>query len=199
MHISEGILNAPLIVGGAALAAVGTVAGLRAIDPERIMTPALLAATFFVASLLHVPLGPGSVHLLLNGLMGLLLGWGCVPVIAVALLLQAIFFQFGGFTALGANIVIIAGPALLCGLLARPHLARPGRRMEIAAFAAGAGAIALSGLLLALVLISTDEQFLLTARLVLLAHLPVMLIEGLITMVVVRFLARVEPEMLGQR
>ena len=38
-----------------------------------------------------------GLHLVLNGLMGLLLGWLAVPAILVALFLQALLFQFGGF------------------------------------------------------------------------------------------------------
>ena len=48
-------------------------------------TPAI-----FVASLVHVPVGPSSMHLVLNGLLGLLLGWAAFPAILVGLLLQAV-------------------------------------------------------------------------------------------------------------
>ena len=197
MHISEGVLSAPVLISGASLAGVGLVIGLRSLDTERIMGAALLSAAFFVASLIHIPIGPGSAHLLLTGLMGVLLGWGCVPVIAVGLLLQAVFFQFGGLTVLGVNTVVMAGPALLCGLLARPWLARGPIQRLTAAFLAGFSAVGLSAILVAVALLSTDEQFLVTAKLIVLAHLPVMLVEGVITMFIVRFLYKVQPEMLG--
>ncbi len=199
MHISEGILAAPVLLCGASLAGVGTLVGLRSINMDRIMTVAILSSAFFVASLIHVPIGPGSVHLLLSGLMGVMLGWGCVPAIAAALLLQAVFFQFGGFTVLGVNIVIMAGPALLCGLLVRPFLGRGEKQLQIAAFLAGFVSIALSALLMALALISTDQQFWLTAKVVLFAHLPIMVVEGLVTMFVVRFVHKVQPDMLEGR
>ena len=63
----------------------------------------ILSSAFFMASLIHVPIGPSSVHLLLNGIVGLLLGWGAFPAILVGLALQAMFFQFGGITVLGVN------------------------------------------------------------------------------------------------
>ena len=197
MHISEGVLSAPLLLSGAGVAVAGVVRGLRAIDMDHIMNAALLSAAFFVASLIHVPIGPGSVHLLLTGLMGVLLGWGCVPVIAVGLLLQAVFFQFGGLAVLGVNTVIMAGPALLCGLLARRWLAGSERQRLMAAFFAGFCAVGLSALGVALALVSTDQQFWLTARIILLAHIPVMLVEGVVTMFAVRFICKVQPEMLG--
>ena len=114
MHISEGILSAPVLISGVALTAAGTAIGLKKLDYDRIMSVAILAATFFVASLIHVPLGPGSVHLVLNGLLGVVLGWASFPAILTALLLQAIFFQYGGLVVLGVNTFNMAAPALLC-------------------------------------------------------------------------------------
>ena len=43
------------------------------------------------------------MHLILNGLLGMLLGWAAFPSIFVALMLQAILFQYGGITVLGVN------------------------------------------------------------------------------------------------
>jgi cobalt/nickel transport system permease protein len=196
MHLSEGVLAGPVLLAGGLLAVAGTALGLTKIDQERIMTTAMLSAAFFVASLVHVPIGPGSVHLLLHGLMALILGWGCFPAIVVALLLQAVFFQFGGFTVLGVNATIIGGSALLGSLFFRPWLGLPGRR-ALAAFLAGFLSVALAALGMALALVTTDQHFLAAARLVVVAHLPVMVVEGVVTMAVVGFLARVQPEILG--
>ena len=73
MHISEGVLSAPVLVAGGALAAAGVAVGLRKLDYERVPQVAMLSAAFFVASLIHVPVGPSNVHLVLNGLVGLVL------------------------------------------------------------------------------------------------------------------------------
>jgi len=113
MHISEGVLSAPVLVTGAALAVTGISVGLKKMDYEKIPQVAVLSSAFFVASLIHVPIGPSSVHLILNGINGLLLGWLCFPSILVALALQAILFQFGGITVLGVNTVTMALPALI--------------------------------------------------------------------------------------
>ena len=56
MHLAEGILSGPILLGGGILAAAGTAMGLKKINEERIMTTALLSAAFFVASLVHVPI-----------------------------------------------------------------------------------------------------------------------------------------------
>ena len=108
MHISEGVLSGPVLISGGALAAAGTAIGLKKLDYDRIAQAAILSAAFFVASLIHVPIGPANAHLILNGLVGLLLGWAAFPAILVALVLQAMLFQFGGITALGVNTMIMA-------------------------------------------------------------------------------------------
>lgn len=194
MHISEGILTAPVLAGGAVLTTVGTAVGLKKLDYDRIMTVSLLSAAFFVASLIHVPVGPGSIHLLLGGLLGLILGWGAFPAIVVALGLQTIFFQYGGMIVLGVNGFCIAGPAVLSGLLLRPWITGNRKQQMQAGFLAGFCSMLLSALLMAAALFLSDHGFLKIATLVLASHLPVMLIEGLITMFVVTFLARVQPE-----
>ena len=195
MHISEGIVSAPVLIGGGALTAIGTTIGLKKLDYDRIMTVSLLTATFFVASLIHVPIGPGSIHLVLNGLLGIILGWACVPAILVALLLQAVFFQYGGLSVLGVNTVIMAGPALCCYYLVRPFLTRE-KIHPVAPFLGGALAIALAALCMAAALALTDSGFLTTAKIVLIANLPIMVIEGLVTSFIISFLARVHPDIL---
>ena len=199
MHISEGVLSAPVLATGAALTAGGVALGLKKLEPSRVPAVALLSSAFFVASLIHVPVGPTSVHLVLNGLTGLILGWAAFPAILVGLLFQAIFFQFGGLTTLGINSFNMAFPAVLCYYLFTPLLKRQNRTLVFAAGAAcGALAILLSGLLLALSLVFTGKAFLEVAQLVLVAHLPVMAIEGVLTGFCVLFLRKVKPELLSQ-
>ncbi len=197
MHISEGILSLPVLATGGVVAAAGVAVGLKKLDYEHIMTTALLSSAFFVASLIHVPIGPSSVHLILNGLVGLILGWAAVPAIGVALFLQALLFGFGGLTVLGVNTVVMAGPAVAVYLIFSPWIREGGKKKMIGAFLAGSLAVAMSGILVALALIGTDEAFLKTAQLILLAHIPIMLIEGVVTMFTVSFLSRVQPEILS--
>ena len=98
MHISEGVLSPPVLLTGAALTAVGAAVGLKKINSEKVELVGVLSSAFFVASLIHVPVGPSAVLLVLNGLLGLLLGWTAFPAILVGLALQALLFQFGGLT-----------------------------------------------------------------------------------------------------
>jgi len=197
MHISEGILSVPVLLSGAALTAAGTVVGLKKLDHDRIPQVAVLSAGFFVASLVHVPVGPSSVHLILNGLMGIFLGWVAFPAILVALILQALLFQFGGLTSLGVNGVIMTFPAVVCFYMFRTGVRSPNLVISmVASFLCGFGAIMLAGLIAALVLFFTGRHFFIVAKLIVLAHMPVMVIEGVITVFSVEFLKRVRPEML---
>lgn len=117
VHISEGVLSPSWWVGGFVLAALLLAWSLRRLRDDEIPRVALLTAAVFVSSLIHVPLGTTSVHLLLSGLLGILLGRRAVLAVAVGLVLQALLIQHGGYTSLGVNVCVIALPALLCGAL----------------------------------------------------------------------------------
>jgi len=196
MHISEGVLSGPVLLSGAALAAIGTAVGLKKLDYDRIAQAGIFSAAFFVASLIHVPIGPSNAHLILNGLVGLLLGWAAFPAILVALVLQAVLFQFGGITALGVNTIIMALPAVLCYLICSPFLHRKSSLALFAAFACGFLSVALSALILGLALVFTEENFFEVSAIVIVAHIPVMVIEGIVTAMCVAFLKKVQPAML---
>jgi cobalt/nickel transport system permease protein len=198
MHISEGVLAAPVLAAGVAVTAAGVAVGLKKMDYDKIPQVAVLTSAFFVASLIHVPIGPASVHLVLNGLLGLLLGWAAFPAILVGLALQAVLFQFGGLTTLGVNTLNMAIPAILCyGLLGRGIAQRGTSASMGLAFTCGFLSVLLSSVLVALCLICTGEPFFAAAKVLVLAHLPVMLMEGVITAFCLAFLKRVRPELLG--
>lgn len=196
MHISEGVLSGPVLVSGMALAAAGTAIGLKKLDYDRIPQAAILSASFFVASLIHVPIGPSSVHLILNGIVGLILGWGAVPAILVALTLQALLFQFGGITTLGVNTVTMALPAVLCYYLFGRMVHKRHFIAVISGFACGALSVFLGAIMVGLALFFTEENFFKVSSLIVMAHLPVMVIEGIITALCVSFLKKVQPTLL---
>jgi cobalt/nickel transport system permease protein len=198
MHISEGVLSAPVLGAGAALTVVGLAIGLRKIDYEKLPEVAVLSSVFFVASLIHVPIGPSAAHLILNGLCGILLGWAAFPAIFVGLALQAVLFEFGGLTTLGINTFNMAFPAVLLGYAGRYFVRKQQPVVRaVAEFVNGAGSILLSGILVAASLVLALGQSMDTAaRLVVAAHVPIMIIEGLITVFIVEFIRKVRPEML---
>jgi cobalt/nickel transport system permease protein len=198
-HIPDGVLSLPVLAAGgaASVAALGVaVARLRSHDIPR---TAVLGAVFFVASLITLPVGPTTVHPLLNGLMGLVLGWAAIPAIAVSLFLQMIFFGFGGLTAFGVNVFNIAVPALLVALVLRPWLVRvddPRRAGLIGAFA-GAGGVLMTGVLVSASLALSNPAYLDAAKVVIVTYLPLAAGEAAITAAAVAFLWRVAPDMVG--
>jgi cobalt/nickel transport system permease protein len=198
MHIAEGALSPEVLVAGAVVAAAGVAIGLRKMDYEQIPQVAVLSAAFFVASLVHVPIGPSSAHLILNGLTGVILGWMAFPALLVALFLQAILFGFGGVTALGVNTVVMALPGVICYYLFNRPIRNATKRSAFGlGFATGVAGIILGAVILSLALLVTSSGFLNVVKLTLIAHIPVMVIEGLITGVIIVFLKKVRPEILG--
>jgi cobalt/nickel transport system permease protein len=212
VHIPDGILPAPVCVAGYALAGGVTWVTLRQIhktsDPrEEVPKAALLAAAFFVGSSISLPLPPASVHLVLNGLLGALLGWYAWPAILIGLLLQAVLLGHGGLTTLGVDAVMMGGPALIAGRLfqIRHRLSKrlkPELAIGMAGFLAGAVGVTLAAVIFFGLIIftipadlnQTLEQGFLTALMV--AHIPLIFLEGVFAMLLCLFLLRVKPELL---
>jgi cobalt/nickel transport system permease protein len=117
VHISDGVLTWPWWAGGFAVAALLALLAAWRVRDEEIPRIAVLTAAFFVASLIHVRVGPTSVHLLLNGLLGVVLGRRAPLAILVGLGLQAVLLGHGGFTTVGVNTCVMAVPALVAGWL----------------------------------------------------------------------------------
>jgi len=198
MHISEGILSAPVLTTGVGLTAIAIGYSLKKIEHKEVPKVAILSSAFFIASLIHVPVGLSSVHLILNGIIGILLGWAAFPAILVALALQGVLFQFGGITTLGVNTFNMAFPAIICFYLFRKGIRNGNNLIAFSlAFACGFLAVMLSGIMVAIALIFTGELFIQVAKLVLIAHLPVMILEGLLTVFCIAFLRKVRPEILN--
>jgi cobalt/nickel transport system permease protein len=172
---------------------------------EGIPRASVMAAAFFVVSWIHIPIPPASVHFVLGGLMGVILGWFAFPAILIGLFFQAVMFGHGGLTTLGVNGIIIGLPALLASALfsLRRPLGGGAYATGILAFTAGAGSVALSALMMASLLMLTIPEHLplqteySALRMMALAHVPIAAIEGVFTAMVVSFLSKVKPEMLG--
>lgn len=198
MHITDGVLATPVLVVGSVAAAGGVAMGLRRLDPEDIPKVALLTSALFIASAVRLPLGPTSTHLALHGLAGLVLGWTVFPALLVGMTLQAVLFGHGGWSVLGVNTLNLALPAVLVrfGFLGQVQGNDP-RRAFLAGFGLGALAILLTALLLGGELYWTGKELRPFAGWILLAHLPLMGVEGLVTGSVVAFLHRVRPELLA--
>jgi cobalt/nickel transport system permease protein len=197
-HIPDGVLSMPVLIGGAVVAVGAVALGLRRISDRDIPRVAILASGFFALSLFALPVGPSSVHLLLGGLMGIVLGPAIFPAVCVALLLQAVMFGFGGLTTLGVNIVNIALPSAMVGMLVQPLIARatPAGAAVIAGLASAA-CVACTGLLVAAALSLSSTDYSLSARVMMATYLPLMVVEGLVGGFCISFVKRVKPELLA--
>jgi cobalt/nickel transport system permease protein len=197
-HIPDGVLSMPVLVAGGVIAAGAVAIGLKRISDQEIPRVAILASGFFALSLFALPVGPSSVHLLLGGLMGIVLGTAIFPAVCVALLLQAVMFGFGGLTTLGVNIVNIALPGAIIGALAAPMIARANATgAAVIAGLASAACVACTGLLVALSLSLSSTDYMLSARVMIATYFPLMVVEGLVGGFCISFVKRVKPELLA--
>jgi len=203
MHLPDGLVDGGTALAGYAACAVLVGVGLwqvnRRPDPGALVPrAALLAAVFFAGSLVSIPVPPATVHLTLAGFVGVLLGWLAVPVIVIGLFFQAILFGHGGLTTLGLNALIMGLPALLAFAIWR--LAGGDRRGRPTAMAL-AGGLGAAGVLLAVALFAAvvllglpdDVDAAMERRAVgifIAAHLPVAVIEGVVTAAAVGLLHR---------
>lgn len=112
VHISDNILDAWCWGGGLVAAAALAVLGAWRIRDEEIPRVALLTAAYFVATAIHLPVWPTSIHLLFNSLVGVLLGWRCCLAIPLGIGLQYLLIQHGGFYTVGINSLVQIVPAL---------------------------------------------------------------------------------------
>lgn len=197
-HIPDGVLSLPVLATATLAGAGGLVLGVRQLGDRDIPRTALLAAVFFIASSLAVPLGPTSVHLLLGGLIGLLLGWKAFPAIFVGLLLQALLFGFGGLTVLGVDLLNMALPGVFLAMVVRPFVSA-GRPAQAAVLAGGAAALSvlITAGLVGLEVALSEPSFAPAIGVMALAYLPLAGIEALVTAFVTLYLLKVKPEMIG--
>ena len=190
MHISEGVLSAPVLLAGWAVTAPAVAAILWRVRQSEIPRIACFSALFFVASFVHLPVGVSSMHLMLSGLVGAFLGSRAILAIFVALFLQGVFFGFGGLSVLGVNTTVIGFPAVLGGLFAAAAKAQGAKMRKIYLFLAGFVPIVCSMLLLDLVLFISGREFFAIATLISLQGAALAILEGIITLFALSFIAK---------
>ncbi len=198
MHISDGILPASVLVAGFTVTAAWIGYTARKLDADDMPRVAVMSAAFFVASLIHVKTGTTSVHLLLHGLVGIVLGSQAMFAVLMGLTLQAMLLQHGGISTLGVNACIMGIPALLVGWTYRYFgTGKPSAFRVLLAGALTAGAVVLSALMACLALFSAGRDFQIVIGGFLATTIPIIFIEALVTGGAVSFLLKVKPEMLS--
>ncbi len=211
MHIPDGLLPPSVCISSYAVTGGITWFSLRQINKQKdtqqqIPKASLLTAAFFVASLIHIPIPPFSIHLVLNGLMGIILGYYAFPAILIGLFFQGIFFQHGGLSTLGVNAIIMGIPSLIAFYLWQlrklPLFNKP-LANSILAFLAGGLAVFLSALIFVFITLNNissdlDINIEKTAILASLVGYGIQaIIEGTLTVMIITFLNKVKPEIIN--
>jgi cobalt/nickel transport system permease protein len=198
MHISEGVLNPEILIIGNSLAAVVLFFAFKNLNHEKITLVAVLAALFFIASFIHIPIGPTSVHLIMSGVLGVFLGFDIFVAVFVGLFLQALLFGYGGISVLGVNLLLVATPGLLSYLILKIKIKNQMQEI-IGYFLAGSLPIVVSALFLSFLLALNGEEFYAVASLSFFSNIPIMIIEGLFVILIFKFIKKVSPKILEKR
>jgi cobalt/nickel transport system permease protein len=204
VHLLDGFLPFSICLSGYAGAIALAVLGGWRLHEREIPRIALATAAFFIASSIHIfiPPSPVSVHLVFNGLVGIMLGTRAGLALLVGLFLQAVLIGHGGLTTLGINAVLQAVPAIAVGALFRAIAATrllSQNRLAICGGLLGASAVIATILLQSGLLWFAGDAGVMPALLWLLIHVPVAIVEGIVGGFMVHFLLRVKPELLGFR
>lgn len=200
MHIADGVLSTPI----AAATTVGAVALLiysaRHIKEEEIVKISLLTSVFFITSFIRVPVGPTSIHPLMVGLVGLMLGRRAPLAIAIGLILQAVLFQHGGLTTLGANTLLLSLPALMIvNFFTFLRRLSPFWQGWMTGFGALLGSLSILIILLATSNSIYTEGTFPVVKMLLWVYLPLAIIEGTLTGFVIKYVQKVRPSILSNR
>lgn len=204
MHIPDGFLSPAVWVSldVAAVPAIVYCARRQSMDATEMRAPLLgvMGAFVFAAQMINFPVGPGaSGHLVGAALLAVLFGPRAAALMMAAILgVQALLFQDGGITALGANFWNLGVLGVCIGYLPYAVSLRAGGRWRDAAIFLGgwlavvAGAAAV-GAQLALSGVASPK--LLLGSLIGI-HVITGLIEGALTLAAVRMIERLNPELL---
>ncbi len=206
MHIPDGFLSPPVWISTCAVSAGAVGYSLRrvnrSLEERQIPLMGVAGAFIFAAQMVNFPVAGGvSGHLTGGMLAALLLGPHAAAVIMTAILIvQALIFQDGGITALGANILNMGllGPFLGYGMyrMLRSTLRGPRGALWNTFFSALAAVVAASALTaLEIYLSGTASLGPLLAALVG-VHLLIGAGEGAITAAALAFLLKVRQDLI---
>lgn len=199
MHIPDGFLSPPVwaTLDAVSLPAIAVVARRARDEQDERSLPLLgvLGAFVFAAQMINFPVAVGtSAHLLGGALLACAVGpFAAVVAMTAVLLIQAFVFQDGGILALGANVLNLAFIGVLAGYLPYRWLGQ-GRFRDAGIFLGGALSVLLSGCAALAELAISGVHMQQTIAMVSLGFFLVnAVVEGAITVAVVRALRRMDP------
>jgi cobalt/nickel transport system permease protein len=200
VHIPDGFLASPVWVtfDVAAIPAVSYMVrrAQKGFEESRAPLLGVMGAFVFAAQMINFPVGIGtSGHLVGGALLAITLGPASASVVMTAILaIQALVFQDGGVLALGANTTNMALIGVLAGYLPF-HYWGSGRWRRFAIFLGGVLSVLSSAVLaLAQLLLSGIHMPGTLLGVSLALFLVSAVLEGLITLAVVRALEALNPQ-----
>ncbi|BAZ25886.1 cobalamin biosynthesis protein CbiM [Kalymmatonema gypsitolerans NIES-4073] len=207
MHIPDGFLNLPVIlvtwVIAIALIALALSRSQAEYQEKAVPLMGVCAAFIFAAQMINFPIPGGtSGHLLGGTLAGALLGpWAGSLVMVAVFIVQAVLFQDGGLTVLGANIFNMG----LIGTFGGYYLYKAIRfaigRNKLSGMVIGAAVAAWTSVIVASLLCAIELAISgtvpLTVALAAMAtwHVIIGIGEAVITVIALTFIWRTRPDM----
>jgi cobalt/nickel transport system permease protein len=205
LHIPDGFLSAPVwVAAGAVSAAAVAVSGARlgkTMEEKQVPLMGVAGAFIFAAQMVNFPIASGTSGHLGGGVLAMLLlgPWAGTLVMTAILVVQALLFQDGGITALGANVLNMGVLACLPGFVVYRVL----RRLLAGTRGALVSAFVTAWLMVVLSASLAAVQIALSGTIPLRLVLPVMagvhaligIGEGLITAAALAFLLRVRKDL----
>lgn len=206
MHIPDGFLNLPVILITWALAIALIAISLNRAQAEyqerAVPLMGVCAAFIFAAQMINFPIPGGtSGHLLGGTLAGALLGpWAGSLVMVAVFIVQAVLFQDGGLTVLGANIFNMGLVGTFCGYYLYRTIRFSVGRDTLRGVVVGATVAAWTSVVVASILCAIELALSgtvpLTVALGAMAswHLLIGIGEALITVIALSFIWRTRPD-----
>ncbi|MGP3667302.1 MAG: energy-coupling factor ABC transporter permease [Candidatus Bathyarchaeota archaeon] len=209
MHIPDGFLDIFTVIFTYAIfigySGFALKKARKTLYSEQVSLVSIVAAAIFVAQMLNWPLPGGtSLHLVGGALAGIMLGpWLGFLTMFLVLLIQCIVFHDGGITALGANTLNMAIVDVLVGYLIYTGFIKlfgaKNSVRTLSAFLGGWLGITLAGLACGLE-IGYSQSFpygvVITVPVMVGWHAILGVIEGVITALVVTYLAGRAPHLI---
>ncbi len=191
MHISDGGLSTAVCAVTYAAAAASIAFAAKGTKEEDIPKISLMAGTFFAISLIMIPIPPSSVHPLMCGLIGIIVGWKAPLAFFPALLLQALLFQHGGITTLGANTLMLSISSWLSFLIFKKWKTE---NVFLKGAVIGALSVVFVVLVLSCLLLTGGKFSKETFIALFVAHSVIMAVEAVLTGFAVRLILKAKPE-----
>lgn len=186
MHIADGIIDARIGIA-ANIVSLGIIyfSG-RNTSTEEIPKMGITGAALFVVSLIHIPFAGTSIHPGLFGIAGIILGKRSFPVIFSVMLFQSLIFQHGGLLSVGINSINMGTGAFLAWIIWKQNIIPEFLRAVLAGFV---------GVVIPAMIMSFEFQLSGYGKGILYIfsiYIIVAVIEGLISLSVVKFFRRIK-------